>query len=72
MFNCTKIPYSELLEEKCSVALKIVMFLLSRALLHTVIYFSFLQALVLLLSASDVMVLHCSLYALIGLAQRSV
>ena len=29
------------------------------------------QALVLLLSASDVMVLHCSLYALIGLAQRS-
>ena len=40
-----------------------------------VIHFSFQlcfpwQALVLLLSASDVMVLHCSLYALIGLAQR--
>ena len=32
----------------------------------------FPQALVLLLSASDVMVLHCSLYALIGLAQRWV
>ena len=30
----------------------------------------YFQALVLLLSASDVMVLHCSLYALIGLAQR--
>ena len=42
MFNCTKISYPELLEEKCSVALKIiVMFWLSRALLHTVIYFSF-------------------------------
>ena len=41
MFNCTKIPYSELLEEKRSVTLKIVMFWLSRALLHTVIYFSF-------------------------------
>ena len=36
-----EISYSELLEEKCSVTLKIVMFWLSRALLHTVIYFSF-------------------------------
>ena len=32
---------TQLLEDKCSVALKIVMFWLSRALLHTVIYFLF-------------------------------
>ena len=31
-----------------------------------------LQALVLLLSANDVIVLHCTLHALIGLAQRYV
>ena len=30
----------------------------------------FLQSLILLLHASDVIVLHCSLHALIGLVQR--